>query len=300
MKFFLVVANENWICDRLASEWQEFADVTTNPVEADVVWILSPYIWNSVPRQILENKKVLVTIHHVVPEKFTKDSLREFLQRDKFVDYYHVTCEQTEKFISKITKKPIFKHPFWVNQHNWFEINKQEARQKLNLSEGAYLIGSFQRDTEGHDLKSPKLEKGPDLFCDIVDSMNKEIADLEVLLAGWRRQYVINRLQESGVKYHYFELPELSTVNELYNCLDLYIVSARCEGGPQSIVECALTKTPIVSTDVGIARNILAEESIYNPLEKLGKPNVEVAYNNVKNFLIPTGFAPFLDFIESR
>ena len=26
------------------------------------------------------------------------------------------------------------------------------------------LIGSFQRDTEGHDMISPKLVKGPDIF----------------------------------------------------------------------------------------------------------------------------------------
>ena len=36
--------------------------------------------------------------------------------------------------------------------------------KKYNLSNEDYIVGSFQRDTEGHDLHSPKLSKGPDLF----------------------------------------------------------------------------------------------------------------------------------------
>ena len=40
-------------------------------------------------------------------------------------------------------------------------------------------------------------------------------------------------------------------MNELYNLIDLYIVTSRIEGGPQAIVECGITKTPIISTDVG-------------------------------------------------
>ena len=129
--------------------------------------------------------------------------------------------------------------------------------------------------------------------------MNNQVGDLQVLLAGWRRQYVIGRLEKAGIKYQYFERPDLSVVNNLYNCLDLYIVSARTEGGPQSIVECAANKTPIISTDVGIASVILAPESIYDPAIEIGKPNVELAYENVQKYLVPSGFKPFIDFFKT-
>ena len=52
------------------------------------------------------------------------------------------------------------------------------------------------------------------------------------------------------------------SLNELYNCLDLYIVSSRVEGGPQAILECGINKTQIISTDVGVASMILSPESI--------------------------------------
>ena len=83
-------------------------------------------------------------------------------------------------------------------------------------------------------------------------------------------------------------------INELYNITDLYIVSSRYEGGPQSILECALTRTPLISTDVGIAKEILDDSSIFDMSNfKNAVPNVEVANRNVKQFLIPKGFQKF-------
>ena len=54
-------------------------------------------------------------------------------------------------------------------------------------------------------------------------------------------------------------MADSKTINDLYNILDLYIVSSRIEGGPQAIMEAAYTKTPIVSTDVGVASEILSD-----------------------------------------
>ena len=50
---------------------------------------------------------------------------------------------------------------------------KKRSLGKLNISENAYVIGSFQRDTEGKDLKSPKLIKGPDRLLEIFEHYNK-------------------------------------------------------------------------------------------------------------------------------
>ena len=55
---------------------------------------------------------------------------------------------------------------------------------------------------------------------------------------------------------------DFASLNELYNCLDLYIVSSRVEGGPQALLECGLSKTPVISTDVGLASLILSPDSI--------------------------------------
>mgnify|MGYP006264644971 FL=1 len=118
-------------------------------------------------------------------------------------------------------------------------------RRDFNIPTNSYLIGSFQRDTEGHDLISPKLSKGPDRFIEIISKLetNKPI---HVLLSGKRRNFVINELEKINVPYSYFEMVDIQTLNRLYNSLDLYIVTSRVEGGPQAIVECAMSKLSLI------------------------------------------------------
>ena len=87
---------------------------------------------------------------------------------------------------------------------------------------------------------------------------------------------------------------DLDKLNNLYNILDLYIVSSRIEGGPQAIFECAASMTPIISTDVGIASKILNKKSIYNHSEvEVASPDVEHAYKKVKMHFIPEGMNKF-------
>jgi glycosyltransferase involved in cell wall biosynthesis len=305
-KIYINNANQNWICDRLRGEiiTSKYSDsFTENPYDADVIWLLKNWVWRQTPMDLLSSKKVVTTIHHIYPPKWESYE-KEFIERDRITDHYQVPCQQTHDFIKTKTKKPIFIQPYWGNPKLWFELDKKTVRQKHDLPSESYLVGSFQRDTEGHDSKSPKLEKGPDQFCDIIKklSLQAQAADasetLEVVLTGCKRQYVINEMKNAGIKYHYFEMAEFSVLNELYNCLDLYVTASRCEGGPQSIIECAANKTPIISTDVGIASRILAKESIFTP-GKVGKPNVQEAYKNVQPLLIPEGLEPFISFFES-
>ena len=120
-----------------------------------------------------------------------------------------------------------------------------------------------------------------------------------MLLAGYRRQYIVKRLEEENINYKYIEMVDFKILNELYNCLDLYVVSSRVEGGPQAILECGITKTPIISTDVGVAGEILANESIYN-MENYSeaKPNVEFAYNNSIKYSLKSGMNEYLKMFE--
>ena len=142
---------------------------------------------------------------------------------------------------------------------------------------------------------SPKLIKGPDIFIDLVNRLNNN-QNIRILLAGTRRQYVINKLKELGINYKYFEMVQIDQLNEFYNILDLYLVSSRLEGGPQAVLECAVTKTPIISTDVGVASEILHPNSIYS-LETFenAKPMVEYAYENSKKYTLPDGMKNFID-----
>ena len=296
MKIFINDAKEDWIVDRLKKEFSVYnPKLFTNEVkDADIIWIISPWSWKNVSKKYLKEKKVLCTVHHVDFAKFTGKEKRNFYKLDKFVDYYHTISDKSYEQLFSLTSKKIYNFPFWVNSKLWFDISESsKLKTKYKIPEDRYIIGSFQRDTEGKDRSSPKLSKGPDRFFEIVKKMGEE-RKIFVLLAGYRRQYIIKLLEKYKIEYIYYEKVSFEELNELYNCLDLYIVSSRVEGGPQSIFECGLSKTPIISTDVGIAKKVLATESIFDMKNfQSAQPNVEFAYQNSKIFDIPKGFVEF-------
>jgi hypothetical protein len=297
MTVYLNSIKESWVVDRLRDEWYENnPDISTEKIKkSDTVWIITPWQWKNIKSKHLINKKVLCSMYHIDFIKFTKDDEQDFYNRDQFVSEYHVISQKTEEQVKQLTDKKITTIPFWINQKIFFEIqDKNKIRERHRLSKDKFYIGSFQRDTEGSDLKSPKLIKGPDRFIEIVSSKFSENKKTEVILTGKRRQYVIKELEKLSIPYKYFEMVDFKTLNELYNILDLYIVSSRLEGGPQAIVECGLTRTPIISTDVGIANEILSPSSIFNMNNyNSARPDIDYAYKKSNLLTIPKGFERF-------
>lgn len=300
-RVYVLAPKEDWIVDRFVREWNEDnADISVlKPYGADVIWLLADWCWEQLAQAgALHGKKVLTTVHHIVPEKFSRIERMKFQLRDDVTTAYHVYNNRTLDFIRPLTDKPIHLVPYWANQRIWRPTGtREDLRKKHGLPVDSYLIGSFQRDTEGKDLISPKLEKGPDLLADAIIAFRDKALDyfpVEVVLAGWRRQYITKRLLDAGIKYHYFELPEQEIVNELYQCLDLYPVTARHEGGPQSLIECGLLDVPVVSRPVGIAEQVLNQEAIRDDVV-----DARPAIPNVESMKLPGGYKPYRDLIQS-
>jgi len=299
---YLNEAKESWVVDRFRKEWYKHnKQISTRLINrSDTIWLISPWTWKNTNIKFLQSRKVICTIHHIDTDKFDSIAENDFCERDDYVDIYHVISDKTAEQVSNLTNKQIVTVPFWVNQNIWFSIdNKEKILKKYDLDSSDYIVGSFQRDTEGSDLISPKLSKGPDRLLKILTDLKSEKNNLHVLLSGKRRQYIIKNLEERNIKYSYFEMAKFKNLNELYNCLDLYIVTSRIEGGPQAVVECAAAKVPIVSTNVGNVINILSPNSIFeiNGFNN-AKPDIDFAHEKVQNLYIPQGFVKFRNFLS--
>lgn len=310
-KVYVLGANENWIIDTIKKEWDDFNPdrTVTDPAEASTIWIMADYKYKTIPMELLKSKYVVTTVHHIDPEKITATRKKHFKNLAKFTDRWHSICQKTADDMTEhfdIPKDEIFISPFWLNSSIWKPLNSQktELRTKHNIPHNRFIIGSFQRDTEGGSIKSgdykPKLSKGPDMFFKIVKMMYEKNRNITILLAGWRRQYLIQKLDEVGIPHIYFEKVEtLEEMNELYNVLDLYIVASRTEGGPKAVFECAATKTPLLSTPVGNVEEILNPISLFNVMDEKGHdlsdekieksffeamPDISGAYQNVQKY----------------
>lgn len=303
MKIYLSKINEDWIIDRIKKEWSENnKSITTQYIfKSDIIWIISPWLWKKIPTYFLKNKKVICSIYHVDDPKKKKMGIDDFDELNSLVDEFHVISNKTLKDLRQITEKKITSIPFWINNNIFYKIdNKDHLREKFNINKNDFVIGSFQRDSEGSDTSLPKLIKGPDRLIKIYKYYKSLYPNLTIMLTGKRRDYIINELKREKINFVYKEMVEFKELNELYNCLDLYIVASRKEGGPQAILECGITETPILSTDVGIASEILSSESIFTMTNfQDAKPNVNWALKNTKKHTIPNSFQNFKNMFYS-
>jgi glycosyltransferase involved in cell wall biosynthesis len=202
-----------------------------------------------------------VTWFHISPG----DKRIEFVpQAVKCVDLWHTACSITRNKLIElgIPEEKITVIPLGVNL-SAFGVptpqQKENIRSKFGIPKGKIAVGSFQKDGNGWgEGLEPKLIKGPDVFCDVVEKLRRRY-DLFVVLTGPARGYVKRRLESSGILYSHHFLNDPDELAPYYKALDLYIATGRCEGGPKSLVESLASGVPLVSTKAGMAPDIITD-----------------------------------------
>jgi len=140
--------------------------------------------------------------------------------------------------------------------------SKNQARKAFDIPQNAVVLGSFQKDGVGWgEGMQPKLVKGPDIFLKVISILKESIPELYVLLSGPARGYVKKGIEDLKVPYKHIYLKDYGEINRLYQCLDLYIITSRQEGGPKSVLEAMACGVPLVTTRVGQAMDLVKHES---------------------------------------
>ena len=177
---------------------------------------------------------------------------------------------------------PAAKVPYCVDPAIFRRLpgGKDSGRRSLGIAPDALVIGNFHRDSEGADLTRPKKQKGPEVFLEIAKTLNRRIPHLVVLLAGPRRHWLLRSLRAEGINVVFsgqepgddddYERNILTRerLNELYQALDVCVISSRWEGGPYSVLEALAAGTAVLSSPVGTARDVLPSECLYETVEE--------------------------------
>ena len=288
----ILIDNQKWICDRLKDQFMHYYPeyTTYRPDEAYYIGYIAPWNYLYIPvgytflewQELLKSKKVVATIHHIDADNLTAGKYsRQFKFIRTYASQIHSICPQTTRDIQKlgIFNAPIITKYLWERDPQFYSVSSEEKaklRRKYGIEADSFVIGSFQND---------KKSKAPEIFLNIVLDMIKSGRKIEVVLSGRNRNFLTYNFANLGVKYRYFSMVPLEVINELYNCLDLYIVSSKYEGGPRSIIECALTRTPIISTKVGIAPEFMDANSLFDMNDwttyQNATPNPDILAQNV-------------------
>ncbi len=212
-------------------------------------------------RQIHKSNTVILTWFHIEPDD---KRLVHISTLNTIVSLVHTASQQTkaELIAHGFAPKKIVVIPLGIDLqafHTASTKEKQIQRKSLDIPDSTVVIGSFQKDGHGWgDGNEPKLIKGPDIFCDVVERLAAD-HKTHVLLTGPARGYVKGRLDAAGIPYTHTYLKTYRDIDSYYAALDLYIVASRVEGGPMAVLEAWATGVPLVSTRVGMIADIVED-----------------------------------------
>jgi glycosyltransferase involved in cell wall biosynthesis len=165
--------------------------------------------------------------------------------------------------------------PYTIDPGLFFPIDDKAAlRRDFGIPEEGYVIANFHRDTEGADLRIPKVQKNPEFMVAILRRLKGEGIPFHVLLAGPRRHWLRESLRNEGIPFTFVgkevegddfgtNILDRATLNRLYNAADLYLIPSRWEGGPQSAMEAAACGCKILSVPIGVGKDILEPTSLF-------------------------------------
>jgi glycosyltransferase involved in cell wall biosynthesis len=195
------------------------------------------------------------------------DQVFEALQRHAGrVDRVHVTHAEMEDVVTAagVDRARVFRIPIGIDLEHFPLVDadaRRRARAALALPMDAFVLGSFQKDGVGWGAGlEPKRVKGPDVLVAVAERVRSSVSELVVLLTGPARGYVMQELSERGIAYRHALIEGRDRFARAYHALDAYLVPSRQEGGPKSVLESLATGTPLVSTRVGQAPEIVEHE----------------------------------------
>lgn len=209
------------------------------------------------------SNKIVLTIFHL--NSTDHQRIKILLQYMGKISFIHTSCQITRKQLISlgIPDEKIRVIPLGVDLDIFTPVStqqKKELRQAMDIPKNKIIIGSFQKDGQGWEKgNEPKLIKGPDIFCQVVENLSKK-HKIHVLLTGPARGYVAKRLKKAGIAYLYRFIDNYEEIVDYFRALDFYLIGSRVEGGPKAILEGWATGIPIVSTVVGMVPDIAKNE----------------------------------------
>ncbi len=233
-----------------------------------VVHFGSQYMWLNWGKYMVSENHFITSFFHGKPEdgedvKIHIDLFLESVQRlEKIVTASSLIEQRLLKW--GVPQKKLVKIPLGVNTSLFklpLNYQKESIRKTLGIPDHHIVIGSFQKDGSGwKDGLDPKFIKGPDLFIATLKLLMLRGYPVYALLTGPARGYVKKELANFGIPYFHTYPKNHNDLISLYHALDIYLITSREEGGPMGLLESIACGTPVASTNVGMASDIISDK----------------------------------------
>lgn len=269
----------NWALDHDIAHLCRLSKDFVEPVSLDKAEIIHSVYWGAIldiPEKYLERCLVITSIADKPQIVFSRP---EYLKVRNKIDLWLCEYYESLNFVSNCgLRTMLFPDPIDLVQFappTQRSDSSTALKDRLGIPQDRYLIGNFHRDSNGADLNRPKKQKGADLFLEVATLLHEKGLPVHFLLAGPRRHWIRNQMRQRGIPYTFVgkevendDIAEntlsLDEIADLYRGVDSYVIASRWEGAPNSVLECAASKTKVISTRVGQSPDILFRDQIYN------------------------------------
>jgi glycosyltransferase involved in cell wall biosynthesis len=273
-KLFFVGDNVNWVLNWEVCEIKKIAKqlgisafaTQDRGIIRQSIFYASKYILMDPQKYLVGSNNIAFSYFHGYPSSGEPTALQCYQNFKKYhnkisrvqVSHSHMKNVALD---SGIEPSKVFLIPIAIN-HDFFHPQSNESKQKWRAHYGvpseAVVVGSFQKDGSGWgEGMEPKLIKGPDIFLKTIEILKNKVPDLFVLLSGPARGYVKAGLESLKVPYKHVFIHDYPEIDNLYQCIDVYIVASREEGGPKAVLESMACGVPLVTTRVGQAMDLV-------------------------------------------
>ena len=273
-KVIFIIEKADWairqvgtnIAKRINKNNKKIVKLSTIPEKYDnkIVHFGSHYMWLLKYKYLTKNNYYIVSFFHGNPQidENEKKIFNEFLKSVYKIKKIIVSNSLVKSRLIDhgVSMKKIVQIPIGVDTKYFkppSKLQRENARAFFSFKNDEIIIGSFQKDGQGWgDGTMPKLIKGPDIFAEVVERLNKEFK-IKVLLTGPARGFLKKKLNQNKIEFIHHYLKDNNRLLKYYYALDFYLITSRDEGGPMSLLESMSTGVPVISTKVGMAPDLI-------------------------------------------
>jgi glycosyltransferase involved in cell wall biosynthesis len=190
----------------------------------------------------LESKVPQVaTVHHICKEEMEKLKVAEH------ANLVHVVSSEWKDFVSEHSNSASLKASLGINQSDFVGI-------KTNLfSSGSFRIGMMGFYPGKYNRKRI------DVAWDVFKMLKEKGVDFVVVLQGEGWDNFTPELAEHGILFENTQRTSDEDIFKFFERIHVYLCTSDFEGGPLPVLEALECGIPVVSTDVGIARDALSQ-----------------------------------------
>lgn|GEM_PF-2366828 len=228
---------------RYPDRWNALLD------EVDVVHFLNH--WEVKNRVVPETLARINTITHVTDIQEWEEQMVPLLQADAVV----VIAQEWQQFLLERSLPTQKLHLCYigVDPKRFYPIrDRSRSRKRLGIDSTSCLIGYSAKFSSNNSGR-----KGIDVFLEALKQCADSGHSFGVVITGPGWDQTVKELEIYGIEVHYRPFLPDRLMPSFYNALDLFVCTARIEGGPAPVLESMACGVAVITTSVGTVKDHL-------------------------------------------